>query len=248
MAQQGKFKIGINNIISWGAAVVIVGLMAKLVHWPWGDWMIIVGLGTEAILFLLLGFQKESDDSDTVVVNGASNAGAANALDKMLQQGDINPELIGRLGDGLRQFSQKVQAINDMADVSLATTQFATSLKNTTEGFNRLNESFERVSRDLSSIGNTQVDTSSYQDQISRLADNLRQLNSMYEKEINDSDSKMRAITQHYEHISKTLANLNDSTADTQQLKEQIQSLNKNLATLNAVYSNMVAAMNQPRV
>ena len=57
MAGKRKFKIGINNIVSWGATVVIIGLMAKLQHWPAGDWLIILGLGTEALLFLLLGFQ-----------------------------------------------------------------------------------------------------------------------------------------------------------------------------------------------
>ncbi len=249
MAQKEKFKVGINNIISWGATVVIIGLMAKLMHWPWGDWMIIVGLGTEAFLFLLLGFQKEAPEAETVTTGvGNANAGASNALDKLLQQGDVNPELIGRLGDGLRQFGDKVKAISDVSDVSLATNQFATSLKNTSEGFNRLNESFERVSRDLAGIGHTSVDTSSYQEQISRLASNLQQLNGMYELEMQQSDHKMKAITQHYENISRSLQGFTDSTADTQQLREQIQTLNKNLASLNVVYANMLAAMNQSRV
>src|SRR3546814_14928144 len=64
MAEKRKFKIGINNIVSWGATVVIIGLMAKLQHWPAGDWLIILGLGTEALLFLLLGFQTEEKDVD----------------------------------------------------------------------------------------------------------------------------------------------------------------------------------------
>lgn len=248
MAQKEKSRIGLNNIISWGASVVIIGLMAKLMHWPWGDWMIVVGLGTEAVLFFLLGFQKEAPEAETVAVAGPSNAGASNALDKLLQQGDVNPELIGRLGDGLRSFGDKVKAISDVSDVSLATNQFTASLKSTSDGFNRLNESFERVSQDLAKIGNTNVDTSSYQEQISKLAGNLQQLNSMYEQEMQQSDQKMKAITDHYENISRTLQSFTDSTADTQQLKEQIQTLNKNLASLNAVYANMLAAMNQPRV
>lgn len=248
MAQKGKSRIGLNNIISWGASVVIIGLMAKLMHWPWGDWMIVVGLGTEALLFFLLGFQKETPEAETVAVAGPSNAGASNALDKLLQQGDVNPELIGRLGDGLRSFGDKVKAISDVSDVSLATNQFTASLKSTSDGFNRLNESFERVSQDLAKIGNTNVDTSSYQEQISKLAGNLQQLNKMYEQEMQQSDQKMKAITDHYENISRSLQSFTDSTADTQQLKEQIQTLNKNLASLNAVYANMLAAMNQPRV
>lgn len=249
MAQKGNFKIGINNVISWGAAVVIVGLMAKLMHWPWGDWMIIVGLGTEAFLFLLLGFQKEEPTALATAVGVThTNVGAAAALDNMLNQGDVNPELIGRLGDGLKRFGDQVQAISNVSDVSLATNHFADTLKSATDGFHKMNASLERVSHDLASMGGASTDTRSYQDQINKLALNLQQLNNLYEQELMQSDQKMKAITRHYEDIAKTLQNFNESTTETQQLKEQIQGLNKNLASLNTVYANMLTAMNQPRV
>lgn len=250
MAQKGKFKVGINNIISWGAAVVIIGLMAKLQHWPWGDWMIVVGLGTEAVLFFLLGFQRE-DDSPQVVeaaIPVSSNTGASVALDNMLKNADVNPEMIGKLGEGLKSFGDKVQAISNVSDVSLATNQFAATLKNATDGFNKLNASFEKATQDLSGIGNSSTDARAYQEQINKLAVNLQQLNTVYEQELQESDRKLKAITQHYDSIAQTLKNFNDSATDTQQLKEQINMLNKNLASLNAVYGNMLAAMNQPRV
>lgn len=247
MAQKGSFKIGINNVVSWGAAVVIIGLMAKLMHWPWGDWMIIVGLGTEAFLFFLLGFQREEPEPETSAQVVHSNAGATVALDNMLAKGDVNPELIGRLGDGLKHFGDQVHAISNVSNVSIATNQFAETLKNATEGFHKMNASLEKVSADLSQMGSASTDTRSYQEQINKLAENLSRLNHMYEQELRQSDEKMRAITSHYENIAKTLQNFNDSTVETQQLKEQIQSLNKNLASLNTVYANMLSAMNQPR-
>ena len=55
--QQGKKKVGINSVISWGATVVIIGLMFKILHLTGGAIMIAVGLGTESILFFILGFQ-----------------------------------------------------------------------------------------------------------------------------------------------------------------------------------------------
>src|SRR5690606_22148755 len=156
MATQRKFKVGINNIVSWGATVVIIGLMAKLQHWPWGDWMIIVGLGTEAFLFLILGFQREGDDVDWVRVypelaedyagelpkataRPAQAVGAGNtaALDKMLQDAKISPDLIGNLGDGLRSFGDKVAAISNVSDASLATAQFTEKVKSATNGFDQ---------------------------------------------------------------------------------------------------------------
>ena len=64
MAQKKKFKFGINTLISWGASVVIVGLMFKILHWEGGEIMIAAGLITEALLFFALGFQSESTETD----------------------------------------------------------------------------------------------------------------------------------------------------------------------------------------
>ena len=52
---------GIDSFISWGASVVIVGLMFKILHWKGGEFLIAVGLITEAALFLLLGFVKTDE-------------------------------------------------------------------------------------------------------------------------------------------------------------------------------------------
>ncbi len=55
-----KQPYGINNIVSWGATVVIIGLMFKILHWPGATYFIVMGLMMEALLFFLLGFQRET--------------------------------------------------------------------------------------------------------------------------------------------------------------------------------------------
>ncbi|MFC3198471.1 gliding motility protein GldL [Parapedobacter deserti] len=266
MAEKRKFKVGINNIVSWGATVVIIGLMAKLQHWPAGDWLIILGLGTEAILFLLLGFQNEEKDVDWTrvypeladnyqgelpqlaarPVSGA--AGTTAALDKMLQDAKISPDLVGTLGEGLRAFSDKVAAISNVSDASLATSQFTDKVKGATNSFDKLNVAFEKASADLADIGNASTDAQTYQKQVGKLANNLQQLNAVYELELKEAGEKLKSVTQHYDNLSKTLQAFGDSASDTQQLKEQVSQLNKNLGSLNAIYGNMLSAMNQPRV
>ena len=265
MAEKRKSKIGINNIVSWGATVVIIGLMAKLQHWPAGDWLIIIGLGTEALLFLLLGFQTEEKDVDwtrvypelaedyqgelpKASVRPSASTGSTAALDKMLADAHISPELIGTLGDGLRTFGDKVAAISNVSDASLATDQFTERVKGATGSVDKLNAAFEKASSDLAGINVSGTDVTAYHEQVHKLADNLQHLNSVYELELQDTGKKLKAISQHYDSIADTLQQFNDSAADTQQFREQVAHLNKNLASLNAVYGNMLAAMNQPRV
>ena len=57
-----KKPYGITNIVSWGATVVIIGLMFKILHWPGATYFITMGLSVEAILFGLLGFQREREE------------------------------------------------------------------------------------------------------------------------------------------------------------------------------------------
>lgn len=229
--------------------------------------MIAVGLVTEAILFFILGFQADNPEPDWTRVypeldeefsgelpKSSVHAAAAPvavgntaALDKMLQDAKISPELIGNLGDGLRTFGDKVAAIGNVSDASLATNQFTQKVQSATAGFDKLNSAFEQASADLANMGGASTDAKTYQEQVGKLAANLEQLNAVYELELQESQTKMKTITQHYNSIADTLKNFQDSAANTQEFKEQVTHLNKNLASLNAIYGNMLAAMNQPR-
>src|ERR1700710_2250791 len=129
-----KKPYGITNIVSWGASVVIIGLLFKIQHWPYGGTFISAGLITEAALFFLLGFQREKADDliDWTRVypelspdfagelpkssqHGGKGSSTA-ALDKMLDEAKIGPELIASLGTGLRTFGDKVANISNVAD------------------------------------------------------------------------------------------------------------------------------------
>ena len=56
--QQPNARIGYTNtLISWGAGIVIIGLMFKINHWPGGQVIVAVGLAAEAVLFFILGIK-----------------------------------------------------------------------------------------------------------------------------------------------------------------------------------------------
>ena len=53
MAGKKKQPYGINNVVSWGATVVIIGLLFKIQHLPNGGLFISIGLGMEAVSFFI---------------------------------------------------------------------------------------------------------------------------------------------------------------------------------------------------
>ncbi|MBD1395460.1 type IX secretion system motor protein PorL/GldL [Mucilaginibacter glaciei] len=264
----GKKKaFGISNVVSWGATVVIIGLLFKIQHWPYGGTFISIGLIAEALLFFILGFQREDKDIDWVRVYPeldeefagqlpkssqkavATGDGFPNtaALDKMLADAKIGPELISSLGDGLRTFGDKVNAISRVTDAGDATIAFTNKVKSATASYDNLTSAFDKATANLSEMANSNVDSKAYHDQVTNLAKNLSSLNAVYELELQDSSAHLKAMNSFYKNLSSTMNNFNESLDDSRQFKDEVGRLAKNLASLNSVYGNMLTAMNQPR-
>lgn len=260
-----KKPYGISNIVSWGATIVIIGLMLKILHVPGGTYFIAAGLSAEALLFFILGFQRETEEPDWTkaypeladdfkgepvrkAAPALQNTGNTAALDKMLADAKISPELIGNLGDGLRTFSDKVSTISKVADAGAATTEFANKVKAAGASYDTLSTAFTKASANLNEMASTNVDSKGYHDQVNKLAKNLSALNAVYELELQDSSAHLKSMNTFYQNLSLTMNNFNESLDDSQSFKEEVGRLAKNLGSLNAVYGNMLTAMNQPRV
>ncbi len=251
---------------SVGAAIVIVGALFKILHLGgiWGSIMIGVGLGVEAFLFILGGFfpphpdvawdkvypQLREDGKPTpqdAIPQTAVGVGASQGLDKLLNDAKIGPELIESLGSGLRTFSDKVATISNVADASLATNEFTEKVKGASAGLTNMNGAFEKATQQLTSLGDSTAASKAYHEQISNLAKNLSALNAVYELELQDSSAHLKSMNKFYSNIAITMGNFDDSMDDSKQFKEEVGKLAKNLSSLNAIYGNMLTAMNQPR-
>src|SRR5947199_9812486 len=103
MSTQQKKKIGLNTVISWGASVVIVGLMFKILHWQGGEYMIAIGLMTEAFLFFILGIASMAVTDDS----GAASPADGSKLHDLLAT-SITPKIIESLSTGFKQFNTTV--------------------------------------------------------------------------------------------------------------------------------------------
>jgi len=106
--QNSSKKIGLNSIISFGASVVILGLMFKILHWKGAEWMIGLGLMTEAVLFAILGWASRVSPEEEAAANGGNN------LSEVLNSA-VTPKVVEGLTKGFEQFTKTVQSVNSIA-------------------------------------------------------------------------------------------------------------------------------------
>lgn len=66
--QGKKWKSFMGKLYGFGAAIVIIGALFKIQHWPFAGVMLTVGLGTEAIIFFFSAFEKPHEDPDWSLV------------------------------------------------------------------------------------------------------------------------------------------------------------------------------------
>ncbi len=154
------------KLYGWGAAVVIIGALFKINHYTGADIMLIIGLGTESIIFFFSAFEPPHVEPDWSLVypqlagmyhNGEMDPNKAiskgetvtQELDKMLEKAKIGPELIQSLGDGLRTLTDTTSKISNVANVSVANDQYVNTLKNATESAGQLTDTYRKTARTL---------------------------------------------------------------------------------------------------
>jgi gliding motility-associated protein GldL len=242
------------KVYGLGAAVVIVGALFKIMHWPFAGPMLVVGLGTEAVIFAISAFQKPHKDPDWSLVypqlaegyegdEPASSTGVVQKLDDMMSNANINQNVISRLGQGLNSLSENVSKMSDLSNATVASSEYTSAIVNATGSLNKMNDAYSKTAEAMSSMSNASVEAQGYHEQVQKITKNLGALNAVYEMELKDADNHLRAMNKFYANLSAAMENMADASRDTQQFKDELGKLSKNLVSLNNVYGNMLTAM-----
>ena len=274
------YKNFMSKLYGWGAAVVIIGALFKINHWPGGTIMLIIGMGTETVIFFLSAFEPPhvewdwslvypelamGEDSEGVKLETDENGNLIETtkdgneslpvskdpltakLDKMLEEANITPELIERLGRGMENLADSAQAMNGMAQAAASTDKFVSTLDGAAEAVSSLKEATEAVNTLTTIYQETaQALTSgdaSYADEMKKLAGSLASVNAMYEMQLQTSTSQLEATKEVEERIQNMMTNFASSAEGVLKYKEQVDALSRKVAELNNVYGNMLAAM-----
>ncbi len=195
--------MGLNNVVrtrgfrnfmaklyGWGASLVILGALFKINHYTGADIMLIVGLGTESLIFFFSAFEPPYVEPDWSVVypelaglyHGKKSAKdvqkrPTQELDKMFKEADIEQGVINRLGEGLKKFGENASRLADLSEASMVTNQYVENVKNATASVGELNESYRKTAEVLSKDASA---STSYVENIQRASEGAASLSSAY--------------------------------------------------------------------
>jgi gliding motility-associated protein GldL len=250
------------KLYGFGAAVVIVGALFKIQHWPGAGPMLIVGLSTEALIFCFSAFEPihedpnwelvypelalgHSDDLDheSLPAGGGRGTGITDQLDKMLEEAKIDGELLERLGDGMRTLGDNAAQLKGVTSAAAATDSYVDSLQAASDKVSSLSDAYEQASVAISGMTSSQEEGQSFGEQMQKVSKNLAALNNVYELQLKGSSAHLEATEKFQGQVTDMMKNLSESVEDTRLYKENMAMLSKNLTDLNAVYGNMLKAM-----
>jgi gliding motility-associated protein GldL len=247
------------KIYGIGAAIVILGALFKILHIGPADIMLMVGLGTEAVIFFLSAFQpaahepawervypqlRDDYDGPLPTVASKSHEGSLTGdLDKMLRDANVTPATINTLGQGLNRLSETAAQMSDLSDATIATNEYTTRVRTAATSLDKINEAYGATVEAVSHMAKSTTDTQEYHMQVQNITKNLGALNAVYEMELQDANNHLKSMNKFYGSLTMAMENLTEASRDTEQFKTEVTNLTKNLHSLNNVYGNMLNAM-----
>ncbi len=191
-----NYKNLMAKVYGIGAAIVIVGALFKIIHLKFANELLIVGLLTEAGIFFLSAFEKPHTEYDWSLVYPElaqaeevktkkavapkMEGTVTQQLDQMMAEAKVGPELIASLGDGLRNFGDRVAAISSAADITSSSNEFAAKLQAASKSVEGLSSSYANVSETMQAFSDSLADARNFKDEVGKLTQNLSSLNAVY--------------------------------------------------------------------
>ncbi|MCF2873542.1 MULTISPECIES: gliding motility protein GldL [unclassified Tenacibaculum] len=201
MAQSKSTKKMFNMAYGLGAAVVIIGALFKILHWPFGNEVLMVGMIVEALVFGISAFEPVEDELDWTKVypelaggesierNGEASPAEAQSmlsqkLDDILRDARLDANLVSSLGESIKNFQGAAEGLTSTSNTIASTNQYNEQMAMAAAKLESLNGLYATQVENAgkqADLNSALVENSQrLQEQMESLATNLSSLNGVY--------------------------------------------------------------------
>ncbi|WP_456438352.1 type IX secretion system motor protein PorL/GldL [Psychroserpens sp.] len=190
-----------NMVYGLGAAIVILGALFKIQHWPYGSLILTIGMLVEALVFTLSAFEKQGGEFDWSLVYpelaGGQTLGKkkkeepkdaegllSKKLDNLLKEAKIDGELMASLGSSIKNFEGAAKGISPTIDSMNAQKKYSEEMSLAAAQMESLNSLYkvqmESANRQAAINEEAVENATKLKEQMQSLASNLSSLNGVY--------------------------------------------------------------------
>ena len=251
VAIPSKVSKVVDIFVSIAAAGVIWGALQKILHTPTADMWLKIGLGTEALVFLVYGIlyiiypavsDGHGDEHPKAAPQPKGNP-ALQSMEKMLAEADITPANLSKLSAGFQKLGTTVSSMTEIGDIVKSTGDYTQKTKAAAAALDTVTNAYKNTATSLDSFNAASESTKQFHGQVQVLTKNLSSLNTIYELELQESNNHLKALNNFYGKLAQTSAAMEGSVEDAKKAQKEIGALANNLGKLNSVYGNMLTAM-----
>ncbi len=258
------------KVYGWGASVVLIGALFKINHWNHADILLIIGLGTEAIIFFFSAFEPPHVEPDWSLVypelkgiyHGVKGAEAeatkspAERLNEMLEKAKIDQTVVDRLGKGIEKLAENADKLADVTDVATASNEFATGMKTAANSAKQLGEIMEKdveaasnYSDNIQTVNNNATNLAAAYEQAADILKNDMNTTEEFANTVKAATDSANSLADSYRKSSEILAKsveaLDFTAVEGESYNQQLRKIAENLAALNAIYEIQLQGTNK---
>ena len=229
-----KGKRVLNFCYSWGASIVIIGALFKLLHLPYGNQILFVAMTVEALVFFISAFEKPFNEyhwEDVFPVLKSKNPMdrpdfTGTPISTMINSTDNveDDEIAGGINIGSAASKANAQRGGSL--------NIAGNLDVTEEDTKNLSESIKKLSgaaEQISKMAELTEATQKYLEQLSGMSENMERFSQVTNSLTNVSDTLLNS----YKSITDNSDGINQNSRG---YVHQMEQLNRNVSGLNTIY------------
>lgn len=262
---KGKKIVG--YAYGFGAAIVIVGALFKILHLPGASVVLTLGMGTEAILFALSAFedphkeyhwdlvfpQLEGGEGGPIMGAAPAAAKSGNSIEDIANAGKLSESDAQKLNEGIRKLSETASQIADVTAAVSASSNYARNMNAASDAISAFaaTQATLKTSSDslfasyktvAESMANVADDAKGYMQEMQGITKNLSSINASYEMQVKAISEQAGIVNDVNDNLKKIQTAMDAASTETAAFKEQATKLTQQVSSLNNVYGNMLNA------
>lgn len=229
---------------SFGAAIVILGALFKVLHlWGvWGNIIFGVGMAVEVVVFILYGFDRpvteQVQQSAQPYVLGGNAIVHSNA--RGVSSHNNHSERPQPVYYDNEEDCSSNESIGQLGSVSSNVARFAQAVETLTSISESLEESYRHIIDNSQNIGQSSL---GYVQQMESLNRNIAGLNSIYEIQLKGISSQISTLDEINNGLNSIKNMYSGSLPDSSSFKDETEKMTQQIQELNNIYSRMIKAM-----